>query len=85
MDLWAYLIMDFLIDEQIKDADEAEKPLEQDFFESNAPIRHEGFTDERDATARYRFPPGTYLIVPSTLEADRSGEFLLRVYTHRKV
>lgn len=32
-------------------------------------------------TSRFRVKPGHYLLIPSTYEADREGQFLLRVFT----
>lgn len=33
-------------------------------------------------TGRFRFPPGNYVIVPSTFEPNEEAEFMLRIYTN---
>ena len=35
----------------------------------------------REATARFRVKPGTYLIIPYTFKAGQEGPFYLRVFT----
>ena len=32
---------------------------------------------------RFRFPPGTYVIVPSTFAADEEGQFLIRIFAEK--
>ena len=39
----------------------------------------------RSSTQRCRLPPGTYVIIPSTLKEDEAAEFLLRVFTDKGV
>ncbi|VDK76567.1 unnamed protein product [Litomosoides sigmodontis] len=33
-------------------------------------------------TGRFRFPPGNYVVVPSTFEPNEEAEFMLRIYTN---
>ncbi|VDD92077.1 unnamed protein product [Enterobius vermicularis] len=33
-------------------------------------------------TARFRVPPGNYVIVPSTFEPNEEAEFMLRIFTN---
>lgn len=35
-------------------------------------------------TGRFRVKPGYYLLIPSTYEQDREGEFLIRVFTENE-
>ncbi|XP_071995843.1 calpain-8-like [Engystomops pustulosus] len=42
------------------------------------------FEPLRDVFGRFQLPIGNYVIVPSTFEPFKEGEFLLRVYTEKK-
>lgn len=58
-----------------------QKPLKNNFFKTNASISRSTFLNMRGVSGRYKFLPGNYLIVPSTYEPDKEGEFLIRVYS----
>jgi calpain len=61
------------------------KPLDYKFFEYNTSVgKSEVYTDLREVTNRFRLKPGTYCIVPTTLEAAEEGAFLIRVFTETK-
>jgi hypothetical protein len=32
-------------------------------------------------TGRFRVKPGNYILIPSTYEADKEGQFLVRIFT----
>ncbi|XP_059481918.1 calpain-B isoform X3 [Neocloeon triangulifer] len=58
------------------------KPLPLDFFKYNASVaRSKSFINLREVSERFKLPPGTYCIVPSTFDANEEGEFLLRVFS----
>ncbi|XP_070497815.1 calpain-B-like [Chironomus tepperi] len=61
-----------------------EKPFKTEFFKYNASIEISTFVDYREVSARYRFVPGYYLIVPATFNPDEEGEFLIRVFSESK-
>lgn len=43
------------------------------------------YINQREITHRYRTKPGNYLIIPSTYDANVSGQFLLRLYTENPI
>lgn len=43
------------------------------------------FTNTREVTARFRVPPGNYVIIPSTFEPNDEAEFLLRAYSSGQI
>jgi len=55
-----------------------------DFFRYNASCaRSKAFINLRELSARFRLPPGNYVIVPSTFKPDEPGDFLLRVFSEK--
>lgn len=43
---------------------------------------HQGpYINKREVTGRFRVKPGHYILIPSTYEADREGQFLIRIFT----
>ncbi|CAG0913660.1 unnamed protein product [Notodromas monacha] len=66
----------------LSDPDGAPKPLDMGFFRYNASVgRSPSFINLREVSCRFKLPPGTYCIVPSTFEPNEEGEFLLRVFS----
>ncbi|VEN47957.1 unnamed protein product [Callosobruchus maculatus] len=64
--------------------DRVPKPLDLNFFKYNASVaRSPSFINLREVTCRFKLPPGTYCIVPSTFDPNEEGEFLLRVFTEK--
>jgi len=67
---------------QMENPETLPKPLNLDFFKYNASTaRSKSFINLREVAERFKLPPGTYCIVPSTFEANEEGEFLLRVFS----
>jgi calpain len=58
-------------------------PLNNDFFRYNGSIEQTIYANTRGVTARYKFHPGHYLIVPSTYHQNVEAEFLLRVCSEK--
>jgi len=55
-----------------------------EFFRYNASVaRSKAFINLREVSGRYKLPPGSYIIVPSTFNPGEEGEFILRVFTEK--
>ncbi|XP_065562636.1 calpain-A-like isoform X3 [Artemia franciscana] len=68
----------------INDPDNAPKPLDVRFFKYNASVaRSPAFINLREVCARFKLPPGTYCLVPSTFDRGEEGEFIIRVFTEK--
>ncbi|XP_067627682.1 calpain-A [Eurosta solidaginis] len=58
------------------------RPQDLTFFKYHASVgRSPHFINTREVCARFKLPPGHYLIVPSTFEPDEEGEFVIRVFS----
>lgn len=65
--------------------DRVPKPLDLNFFKYNASVaRSPSFINLREVSCRFKLPPGTYCIVPSTFDPNEEGEYLLRVFSENK-
>lgn len=70
---------------QLPYPDHVPKPLDMNFFKYNASVaRSPSFINLREVSCRFKLPPGTYCIVPSTFDPNEEGEFLLRVFSEHK-
>lgn len=58
--------------------------LKRDFFLTHgSQARSELFINLREVSSRFRLPPGEYIVVPSTYEPNREGDFCLRVFAEK--
>uniref|UniRef100_G1R0I6 Calpain-1 catalytic subunit n=1 Tax=Nomascus leucogenys TaxID=61853 RepID=G1R0I6_NOMLE len=56
----------------------------RDFFLANASrARSEQFINLREVSTRFRLPPGEYVVVPSTFEPNKEGDFVLRFFSEK--
>ncbi|CAH1283118.1 unnamed protein product [Diabrotica balteata] len=69
----------------LKYPDRLPKPLDINFFKYNASVaRSPSFVNLREVSCRFKLPPGTYCIVPSTFDPNEEGEFILRIFTEKQ-
>ncbi|XP_077437547.1 calpain-2 catalytic subunit-like isoform X2 [Vanacampus margaritifer] len=58
--------------------------LKRNFFLRNSSAaRSETFINLREVSSRQHLPPGEYLIVPSTFEPNKNGDFYIRVFSEK--
>ncbi|ROL40707.1 Calpain-2 catalytic subunit [Anabarilius grahami] len=59
--------------------------LDRNFFVRHASAaRSETFVNLREVCSRFCLPPGEYLIVPSTFEPNKDGDFCVRVFSEKQ-
>ncbi|XP_019726003.1 calpain-2 catalytic subunit-like [Hippocampus comes] len=58
--------------------------LKKNFFLANrSAARSETFINLREVCSRHHLPPGEYLIVPSTFEPNKNGDFYIRMFSEK--
>ncbi|KTG01416.1 hypothetical protein cypCar_00028832 [Cyprinus carpio] len=59
--------------------------LDRNFFMRHASAaRSETFINLREVCSRFCLPPGEYLIVPSTFEPNKDGDFCVRIFSEKQ-
>uniref|UniRef100_A0AAR2IJ96 Calpain 2, (m/II) large subunit b n=1 Tax=Pygocentrus nattereri TaxID=42514 RepID=A0AAR2IJ96_PYGNA len=59
--------------------------LDKNFFLTHAQkARSETFINLREVSTRFKLLPGEYLVVPSTFEPNKDGDFCLRVFSEKQ-
>uniref|UniRef100_A0A2K5RLM8 Calpain 14 n=1 Tax=Cebus imitator TaxID=2715852 RepID=A0A2K5RLM8_CEBIM len=65
---------------------DGQRRLPPTFFQRNAPLSQpDKFLREKEVSQELCLDPGTYLIVPCTLEAHQKSEFILRVFSRKHI
>ena len=59
----------------------SEKPDNPEFFLNREASGSTMPKPRRDVVKRFQLPPGRYVVIPSTHEANREGDFLLRLFS----
>ena len=73
----------FTLWHQMKE-DGSSAPLDTKFFKYNASVgKSPSFINMREVCGRHKYPPGTYVIIPSTFEPNQEGKFLMRIFTEK--
>ncbi|XP_004536305.1 calpain-B [Ceratitis capitata] len=66
----------------LTDRDMETRPQGLNFFKYRASVaRSPHFINTREICARFKLPPGNYLIVPSTFDPNEEGEYIIRVFS----
>lgn len=59
--------------------------LSRNFFLTHrARERSDTFINLREVLNRFKLPPGEYVLVPSTFEPNKDGDFCVRVFSEKK-
>uniref|UniRef100_A0A182QEQ5 Calpain n=1 Tax=Anopheles farauti TaxID=69004 RepID=A0A182QEQ5_9DIPT len=66
---------------RVEAGDLQRKPLPRDFFTTHLSAAKSTFINLREVTCRFRLPPASYVIVPSTFDPNEEGEFMIRVFS----
>uniref|UniRef100_A0A8C2PSW8 Calpain 2, (m/II) large subunit b n=1 Tax=Cyprinus carpio TaxID=7962 RepID=A0A8C2PSW8_CYPCA len=67
----------------IYEASQRDVHLDKNFFLTHAQkARSETFVNLREVCTRFKLPPGEYLVVPSTFEPNKDGDFCLRILSN---
>jgi hypothetical protein len=70
--------MDLFISSRVKKASRTKSPAAIIVL-----LLLQAFINLREICARFRLPPGNYVIVPSTFGPGEEGDFLLRIFAEK--
>ncbi|XP_063160124.1 calpain-8-like [Candoia aspera] len=64
---------------------QTEVHLSREFFSTNRPVAHaDPYVNLREVSNRFHLPQGEYLIVPSTFQPFKDGQFCLRIFSEKQ-
>uniref|UniRef100_A0A7N9AYH1 Calpain 9 n=1 Tax=Mastacembelus armatus TaxID=205130 RepID=A0A7N9AYH1_9TELE len=67
-------------------APEEEDHLGKDFFRYNpSTARSKTYINMREVSERFTLPPGKYLLVPTTFQPHHEADFLIRIFSEKKL
>jgi len=59
--------------------------LDAEYFNNNREVMTCDYADKREVTSQLKVDPGRYVLVPSVYDVGSEGEFLVRIFSEKKI